>query len=478
MERSFRFSAAAGKAAGVAAGLLLLVLVLAGCPNPTAGLGGGTADDAASADDADSQALAVTGFDTAVPENPAAGEVLGTVTAAVGGESVTYSVSSQTVSGALAVNDAGEVTVADPALFDYEANPVVEAVVEASTASNSGVATVTVNVEDVIIDPDNGLLAYYPLDGDYRDYSGNGHDGLEIDSVSAAADRNDAAGKAMDFSAGNVTVPLTAEYSPYSSFTFSAWVRDDGNATELYRTIVAKSYQGYVEFSFRVNPLGEQVWENGGLGAFFNNSGTNSLRNGTNWLPAGTWTHVALTFDADGSATAGVGTARLYQNGTEVASKEDISLTLGNGELSIGGQTYYDTQGGVQTTQSFSGFMDDVLFFDRVLAAAEVAALQDEGSSGSGTRSLPTLSVTYDGNGADTGTAPVDAGAYQPGDTVTVLDPGDLALTDGVFNGWNTQQGGGGATYSAGSTFTITADTTLYAQWGSAIIVEQPIIVQ
>ena len=77
--------------------------------------------------------------------------------------------------------------------------------------------------------------------------------------------------------------------------------------------------------------------------------------------------------------------------------------------------------------------------------------------------------VTYNGNGSTGGTAPVDGSSpYNMNATVTVPGAGSLTKTGNTFAGWNTQAGGGGTAYSAGSTFAIAANTTLYAQWTPA----------
>ncbi|WP_430399562.1 choice-of-anchor D domain-containing protein [Flavobacterium sp.] len=77
-----------------------------------------------------------------------------------------------------------------------------------------------------------------------------------------------------------------------------------------------------------------------------------------------------------------------------------------------------------------------------------------------------TYSVTYDGNGNDSGSVPVDATVYNSGDPVTVLgNTGSLGLTGFTFNGWNTAADGSGTSYVGGNTFNITANTSLYAQW-------------
>lgn len=77
-----------------------------------------------------------------------------------------------------------------------------------------------------------------------------------------------------------------------------------------------------------------------------------------------------------------------------------------------------------------------------------------------------TYSVTYDGNSNTGGTAPADETEYSSGDEVTVLgNTGNLEKTGYSFDGWNTEADGSGNDYDADDTFTITANTTLYAQW-------------
>lgn len=80
---------------------------------------------------------------------------------------------------------------------------------------------------------------------------------------------------------------------------------------------------------------------------------------------------------------------------------------------------------------------------------------------------IPTYTVTYNGNGNNSGSVPVDGSSpYNSGTTVTVLgNTGSLAKTGWTFAGWNTNATGTGTDRAAGSTFTISANTTLYAKW-------------
>ena len=80
----------------------------------------------------------------------------------------------------------------------------------------------------------------------------------------------------------------------------------------------------------------------------------------------------------------------------------------------------------------------------------------------------PTYTMIYNGNTSDGGSVPVDGSSpYQSGSTVTVLgNTGSLTKSGGYsFNNWNTAANGGGTAYSAGNTFTISSNTTLFAQW-------------
>ncbi len=92
-----------------------------------------------------------------------------------------------------------------------------------------------------------------------------------------------------------------------------------------------------------------------------------------------------------------------------------------------------------------------------------------EGTSANGSGDA-TYAVTYDANGATSGTVPVDSTDYAEGDTVTVLgNSGGLAKSGSTFAGWNTSADGSGNDYTAGDTFVMgTSNVTLYAAWSAA----------
>ncbi|WNY29360.1 hypothetical protein MmiEs2_15870 [Methanimicrococcus stummii] len=79
-----------------------------------------------------------------------------------------------------------------------------------------------------------------------------------------------------------------------------------------------------------------------------------------------------------------------------------------------------------------------------------------------------TFTVTYDENGATSGTVPVDGNSYNLADFVTTLgNTGTLTKTDFVFKGWNTLADGTGVHYdeNQANAFQIYNDVILYAEW-------------
>ncbi len=83
------------------------------------------------------------------------------------------------------------------------------------------------------------------------------------------------------------------------------------------------------------------------------------------------------------------------------------------------------------------------------------------------TQQQPTYTITYNANGAESGSVPTDPTNYEQGTTVTVLgNSGELAQAGFVFQGWNTASNGNGNTYRATETFLMgNVDVVLYALW-------------
>ncbi len=81
----------------------------------------------------------------------------------------------------------------------------------------------------------------------------------------------------------------------------------------------------------------------------------------------------------------------------------------------------------------------------------------------SGCKKKETYTITFNPNG---GTGTMSAQTFTEGEA-QALTRNAFTYDGYTFTGWNTVQGGSGASYPDGYTLTATADMTLYAQWTS-----------
>lgn len=136
------------------------------------------------------------------------------------------------------------------------------------------------------------------------------------------------------------------------------------------------------------------------------------------------------------------------------------------GTLAVNGMTEQNvpTSSANNLTFTFASATDIENIVLSVTKATFIYSITVNYTSGGGGSS--TYTVTYNGNGNTGGTVPTDATEYASGASVTVLgNTGNLVKTNHTFSGWNTQPDGNGTDYSAGASFSIAANTTLYAKW-------------
>ena len=119
-----------------------------------------------------------------------------------------------------------------------------------------------------------------------------------------------------------------------------------------------------------------------------------------------------------------------------------------------------------QTSHTFGGLTPSTEYLWTVKAIGDGITYtnSEESETGEFTTSPATCTVTYDANGGE-GTI-IDNTEYTNGATVTVLGNFGKLTKDGyAFTGWTD---GSGNSYKHNDKFTITTNTTLYAQWCKA----------
>lgn len=221
-------------------------------------------------------------------------------------------------------------------------------------------------VVTVDFDRMQGLILQVQLDGDAADTSGNANNGEIIGSVTPTASRSNAANAAMDFNQddgyiefGNIP-ELEIEYE--SSITISVWFNPNGNQMD-WDTILNQFFQApppsaQGRFYIGINPFNQSVRWNV-LG--------NQLES-SNPIPINTWTHLVVTYANR--------KAQMYINGV---LDGEITFGAGNALLGTGAPFRIGKQSMTgSNTSGFSGAIDDVYIFDRLLDDEEIQALYNE----------------------------------------------------------------------------------------------------
>jgi hypothetical protein len=229
--------------------------------------------------------------------------------------------------------------------------------------------------------PTNGLIAYYPFNGDANDASGkNMH--CRVNGASLSRDRAGNANAAYSFNGVDNYVSAVDSSAVPDSVTISLWFKTvSANSSGGYLIGFSQSSDGdihdqYFQYDRQIY-LGNASDDKAYFGISV--SGPHAVQSQAN-VNDGAWHHVAGWFDetklklyVDGVLQA---TARswagLRYNGYWVMGYHDITEW---GWVTIGDSAHSDY---LAANHHFSGVLDDVRIYNRTLSDGEIAALAAE----------------------------------------------------------------------------------------------------
>ncbi len=281
----------------------------------------------------------------------------------------------------------------------------------------------------------DGTLAHWRLNGDGTDYSGNSH-AMTLQGAPTFSSTNPPEGSA------SLTLNGTSQYGDCgttidvgNSFTIAGWVNLAAGRTSI-QTIAANAVGSTNTngFKFFINRFqtsdGSLIFESGNGTTGIDASSANGV------VPAGTWTHVAVTVNRTN------GTARFYVNGIEqtAATTTRTDFSTNTGAFNVGRM--------LTSNFFFGGNIDDVRIYSRELSAIELKDIMIPGLIGRWQFNNST--VDSSGNGRN---ATLNGGA-----TYTTSNPpeGAAALQ---LNGSTGYVGAG--TVNVGNAFSISMDVNL-----------------
>ena len=221
-----------------------------------------------------------------------------------------------------------------------------------------------------------GLVAWWPAEGNAQDIVGGNNGTLENGAGFAPGET----GQAFDFDGSNqfVQIPDAPALEP-TNFTWACWF----NATNTTGALVCKPVSGGSDDSY-------SLWfQNGSLNGKICNTTNEGAKLSYGFTPVpGVWYQAALTFDNSSEAET------LYVDGVPVASgNAGVQIGYDSSPVLIGADNDFGS-----TVLAFTGEIDEVMLYDRVLSADEIAAIYNGGTVSNAPPATASLSIASVGN--------------------------------------------------------------------------------
>lgn len=216
----------------------------------------------------------------------------------------------------------------------------------------------------------DGLLAYFPFDGIVYDVSGNGNAGT-IQGATLTSDKAGMPNSAYSFGPGKTIIidHPTTSLNLTASFSISLWFKADALATNFNAAMLVSRH---------ASDIGNDGWDigiwnpNGNTTTQIVNFQANDQFNTNTYPPASgivktdTWYNFIVTYDKSNSQLA------YYLNGEQILSKNLIFNMISNLKpITIG----YQQDSGGGETDPFTGTIDEIRIYGRVLNGDEIAYL-------------------------------------------------------------------------------------------------------
>ena len=207
--------------------------------------------------------------------------------------------------------------------------------------------------------PPSGMVAWYKGEGNANDSSGNGFHG----SLGNSGIVPGHIGQAFKFSTQteSAVIPNNQGLFPSTALTIEAWVNPSSYSS------CAGSYRVFHTVQAVITGYATIIGCDGKfIGAIFDPNGVAEAVVSNAAIPAGTFTHVAVTWDGSN--------LRSYING----ALDNVAATT----MPAIGTNTHDLRIGNAAALGFLGQIDEVSLYNRALSAAEIAAIFSAGTAG------------------------------------------------------------------------------------------------
>jgi uncharacterized repeat protein (TIGR02543 family) len=177
------------------------------------------------------------------------------------------------------------------------------------------------------------------------------------------------------------------------------------------------------------------------------------------FIPVDTTNYTTVAGAINVTVNKATPTVNTWPTGTGITVGQPLSAsTLSGGSASVPGSFSFDAPSTVPPvgvcTAAVTFAASDSTNYVNVSGTVHVTVA-----------AIPTYTVSYNGNGNTSGSAPGSQTKTNNVNLTLATNSGGLARTGYTFVGWNTLANGTGTDYAVGATYTANAAITLYAKW-------------
>ena len=209
------------------------------------------------------------------------------------------------------------------------------------------------------LDLTNGLVAYYPFNGNAQDESGNNHHGSVVGPM-LAADRFGATGHAYLFDGVNDHIIVSSRLTSGNPFTWCAWIKPSNSSITQTSSYILSQQNS----STQISPNLGFNYPNGKIHFFsYTYQGFVTYSQLRSSWDTSQWMHVVVTSDPSGQR-------KIFINGSLDGSASGQEFGEQNASFIMG----CDIRDGAYSG-AFAGHIDDVRVYNRALSATDVQAL-------------------------------------------------------------------------------------------------------
>ena len=287
--------------------------------------------------------------------------------------------------------------------------------------------------------PSSGLIAYYPLNGEANDASGNNNNGKVLGGVGSAADRFGNHCGAMNFNGvdGYITIPSSASLeSPVNAITVAAWFKIEPNPASPESKSLSLICKGDIP-QYRVQLLQNEKMKFSSLSisSAFTKGDPNFMLHPINFS---VWNFCAVTYS--GKAV------EVYLNGAKIW---DTVYTTNFAPNKLPLNIAKDVTG---KTQFFSGSLDDIRIYNRALKPSEVQALYNDKTDSRFEEDMRVQTMSNIEKVADANTCSSTV-AFSPPIVTTNCGTTELKQINGISSGSQFPVGRSSVTFLASNSY-------------------------